>query len=50
MEQTHYVPRSLSMKFNRHWIYRQIRNWRRIIPCILLGGIIGGAHGAIHEQ
>ncbi|MBN2340886.1 MAG: hypothetical protein JXR45_05320, partial [Deltaproteobacteria bacterium] len=38
------------MKLNRYWLYPQVRNWNRIIPYVLLGGIIGGMYGTIHDQ
>ncbi|MBN2529080.1 MAG: hypothetical protein JXR76_22005 [Deltaproteobacteria bacterium] len=38
------------MKFNRHWIYPKVRIIHKIIPYVLVGGIISGAYGAIHDQ
>ncbi|MBN2803694.1 MAG: hypothetical protein JXR91_11405 [Deltaproteobacteria bacterium] len=38
------------MKFDKHILYPQVRNWRRIALYVLLGGIIGGLYGAVHDQ
>lgn len=32
------------------WLYPKVRNFRRIIPYVFLGGILGGCYGVIHDQ
>ena len=38
------------MRFNRYWLYPRVRNFKRILPVVVSGALIGGVYGAVHDQ
>jgi len=33
-----------------NWLYPKVRNIRKILPFVLLGGLLGGVYGVVHDQ
>lgn len=33
-----------------NWLYPKVKNVNRMTPYVVLGGVLGGSYGAIHDQ